>query len=307
MSGASTQIESRDKASASFTSVGDVDDVGHVSHVSERREWSRWRAFRSPTYCIGVAIIVFWALCAIFGPSLVPINPYTADLLSSLTPPGAAHWFGTDQLGRDVFSRVIVGARDILTIAPLATLLGVGVGAVLGLLLGYLGGALDAIAGRLLDALMSLPLIVLALMTLVAIGSSNLAVILVIGLVYAPLVARTVRTAVRAQRGLDYVSAARLSGAGALSIMFFDVLPNVRQPVLIEGIVRLGYAFFTVGTLSFLGLGIQPPSADWGLAIADGSGLLVSGFWWVVAFNSAAIISLVVATNLIADGLGAFN
>jgi peptide/nickel transport system permease protein len=268
---------------------------------------STWRVFRSPTFCIGVAIILFWTICAIFGPHLVPINPYTADLMSPLTPPDATHWFGTDQLGRDVFARVIVGARDILTIAPLATLLGVGVGAALGLALGYIGGAFDAIASRLLDALMSLPLIVLALMTLVAIGSSNAAVIVVIGLVYAPLVARTVRTAVRAQRTLDYVSAARLSGAGTLSIMIFEILPNVRQPVLIEAIVRLGYAFFTVGTLSFLGLGIQPPSPDWGLAIADGSGLLVSGFWWVVAFNSAAIVSLVVATNLIADGLGAFD
>src|SRR5471032_2554320 len=139
---------------------------------------------RSPTFVVGVLILLFWVACALIGHWVVPQDPYASDPLNSLTPPGAAHWFGTDQLGRDVFSRVIVGARDILTIAPLATLLGVGVGAVLGLLLGYLGGALDAIAGRLLDALMSLPLIVLALMTLVAIGSSNLAVILVIGLVY---------------------------------------------------------------------------------------------------------------------------
>ncbi|GLS22227.1 peptide ABC transporter permease [Labrys miyagiensis] len=260
-----------------------------------------------PGLLLGTAILAFWVLCAVFGPSLVPIDPYADDILSSLTPPDTTHWFGTDQLGRDVFARVIVGARDILTIAPLATVLGVGVGSILGLVLGYVGGITDAIVGRLLDALMSLPLIVLALMTLVAVGSSNLAVIAVIGLVYAPLVARTVRTAVRAERERDYVSAARLSGAGALSIMLSEILPNVRQPILIEGIVRLGYAFFTVATLSFLGLGIQPPSPDWGLAIADGYGFLTGGFWWVVAFNALAIISLVVATNLIADGLGAFD
>jgi peptide/nickel transport system permease protein len=262
---------------------------------------------RSPGLLIGVAILLLWVFCAAAGPSIVTLDPYADDMLASLTPPDATHWFGTDQLGRDVFSRVIVGARDILTVAPLATLLGVGVGAALGLALGYLGGILDAIAGRLLDALMSLPLIVIALMALVSIGSSNLAVIVIIGFVYAPLVARTIRTATRTQRERDYVSAARLGGAGAFSIMVFEILPNVRQPILIEGIVRLGYAFFTVATLSFLGLGIQPPSADWGLAIADGYGFLTGGYWWVVAFNAAAIISLVVATNLIAEGLGAFE
>jgi peptide/nickel transport system permease protein len=273
-----------------------------VRTAAER--WS-WRA--SPSLIVGGVILAFWVICALVGPWVVPIDPYADDMLNSLIPPDATHWFGTDQLGRDVFARVIVGARDILTIAPLATLLGVGVGAALGLVLGYVGGILDAIVGRLLDALMSLPLIVLALMTLVAVGSSNLAVIVVIGLVYAPLVARTVRTAVRAQRERDYVAAARLGGAGALSIMLLEILPNVRQPILIESIVRLGYAFFTVATLSFLGLGIQPPSADWGLAIADGYGFLTGGFWWGVTFNAGAIISLVIATNLVADGLGTFE
>jgi len=273
-----------------------------VRTAAER--WS-WRA--TPSLIVGGVILAFWVICALVGPWVVPIDPYVDDMLNSLIPPDATHWFGTDQLGRDVFARVIVGARDILTIAPLATLLGVGVGAALGLVLGYVGGILDAIVGRLLDALMSLPLIVLALMTLVAVGSSNLAVIVVIGLVYAPLVARTVRTAVRAQRERDYVAAARLGGAGALSIMLLEILPNVRQPILIESIVRLGYAFFTVATLSFLGLGIQPPSADWGLAIADGYGFLTGGFWWVVTFNAGAIISLVIATNLVADGLGTFE
>jgi peptide/nickel transport system permease protein len=295
MSDVSTQMETAEGTSALAAAPG------------AWRAWKGRQRFQSPAFCIGAAIIAFWTMCALFGPAIIPFDPYATDLLATVVPPGATHWFGTDQLGRDVFSRVIVGSRDILTVAPLATLLGVGVGTAVGLTLGYLGGTLDAIVGRILDALMSLPLVILALMTLAAFGSSRLAVVLVIGLVYVPLVTRTVRSAVRAQRALDYVSAARLGGAGALSIMFTEILPNVRQPILIEAIVRLGYAFFTVGTLSFLGLGIQPPSTDWGLAIADGSDLLVSGFWWVVAFNSAAIVSLVVATNLIADRFGAFD
>lgn len=256
---------------------------------------------------IGLAVLSFWVACAIVGPLLVPFDPYAEDFLAMMAPPDAVHWFGTDQLGRDVFSRVVVGARDILLVAPLATLAGVGAGSIIGLALGTLGGMADAIGARLLDSVMALPFIVLVTMALVAIGPSNLTVILVIAIAYAPLVARTVRTAAREQRERDYVDAARLAGEGPLAIMFLEILPNVRETILIELVTRLGYAFFSIATLSFLGLGIQPPSADWGLAIADGYGFLTGGKWWVVVFNSAAIISLVMATNLIAQGIGAFE
>lgn len=261
----------------------------------------------TPSTAIGLAVLAFWVACAIVGPLLVPFDPYAEDFLAMMTPPDAVHWFGTDQLGRDVFSRVVVGARDILLVAPLATLAGVGAGSIIGLALGTLGGLADAIGARLLDSVMALPFIVLVTMALVAIGPSNVTVILVIAIAYAPLVARTVRTAAREQRERDYVDAARLAGEGPLAIMFLEILPNVRETILIELVTRLGYAFFSIATLSFLGLGIQPPSADWGLAIADGYGFLTGGKWWVVVFNSAAIISLVMATNLIAQGIGAFE
>lgn len=261
----------------------------------------------APSTVIGSAVLLFWVACAVFGARFVPFDPYAEDFLSMMTPPDAVHWFGTDQLGRDVLSRIVVGSRDILLVAPLATLAGVAAGSVIGLVLGTFGGMVDAVGARLLDAVMSLPFIVLVTMALVAIGPSNLTVVAVIGLAYAPLVARTVRTAAREQRGRDYVSAARLAGEGRLAIMFLEILPNVRETILIELITRLGYAFFSIATLSFLGLGIQPPSADWGLAIADGYGFLTGGKWWVVVFNSAAIISLVMATNLVAQGIGAFE
>ncbi|ESX98905.1 ABC transporter permease [Mesorhizobium sp. LNJC405B00] len=260
-----------------------------------------------PSVIVGSLILLFWVGCAVLGSLFVPYDPYAEDFLVMLAPPDAAHWFGTDQLGRDVLSRIVVGSRDILLVAPAATLLGVAAGSVLGLVLGYFDGLIDAIGARLLDTLMAFPFIVLVTMALVALGPSNLTVILVIGIAYAPLVARTVRAAVREQRERDYVSAARLGGESALAIMFLEILPNVRETILIELVTRLGYAFFSIATLSFLGLGIQPPSADWGLAVADGYGFLTGGKWWVVIFNSAAIVSLVMATNLIAQGMGAFE
>ncbi|MET2829565.1 ABC transporter permease [Mesorhizobium shangrilense] len=261
----------------------------------------------SPSVVIGSLLLLFWVACALFGNLFVPFDPYAEDFLAMLTPPDAMHWFGTDQLGRDVLSRIIVGSRDILVVAPLATLTGVTAGSLIGLVLGYFGGLVDAVGARLLDSVMALPFIVLVTMTLVALGPSNATVILVIGIAYAPLVARTVRAAVREQREREYVSAARLAGEGPLGIMFLEILPNVRETILIELVTRLGYAFFSIATLSFLGLGIQPPSADWGLAIAEGYGFLTGGKWWIVVFNSGAIISLVMATNLVAQGIGAFE
>lgn len=258
---------------------------------------------RSPSFIVGAAIVLFWIGCAIAGPSIVPFDPYASDPLNSLAPPDRAHWFGTDQLGRDVFSRVIVGARDILTIAPLATLVGTLAGTALGLVVGYFGGWLDNAIGRLIDALLALPLVVLALAALAALGAANATVVLVIGLTFMPITARTVRAAVFSERHLDYVDAAQLRGERAPYIMFVEILPNILPPIVVEATVRLGYAIFAVATLSFLGFGIQPPSADWGLALSESYSLMTGGAWWTVVFDAAAIATLVVGVNLIADSV----
>jgi peptide/nickel transport system permease protein len=258
---------------------------------------------RSSTFVIGTVIVAFWIACALFGPHVVPTDPYASDPLNALMPPSAAHWFGTDQLGRDIFARVIAGARDILTIAPLATLVGTLAGTALGLITGYFDGVVDALVSRILEALLALPLVILALGALAALGASELTVIVVIGIVFAPITARTVRAAVLAERHLDYVTAAQLRGETALAIMTIEILPNVLPPIVVEATVRLGYAIFTVATLSFLGFGIQPPSPDWGLAMADNYTLMAGGAWWTVVFDALAIASLVVAVNLIADGI----
>jgi len=259
-------------------------------------------ALRSRTLMTGTGILVFWIACALFGRHMTPLDPYADDLLSTLAPPSGAHWFGTDQLGRDVFSRVIIGARDILIVAPLATLLGTLLGTALGLVIGTVRGVLDDIVSRIIEALQALPLVIVALMMLAAVGTSNATVVLVIGFVFTPLIARTVRAATLNEVDLDYVAAARLRGDGALAIMFIEILPNVLPVALVEMTVRLGYAIFFVASLSFIGFGIQPPSADWGIAIAENYSLIGS-YWWTVLFDAAATASLIIGVNLVADGL----
>jgi peptide/nickel transport system permease protein len=261
------------------------------------------RLTRSATFVVGAVIVLFWVGCAIFGPALVPHDPFADDLMNSLMPPSSDHWFGTDQLGRDVFSRVIVGARDILTVAPLATVLSTLIGTALGLTMGYFGGLVDEVLSRLVDAVLALPTVIVALLALTALGTSTITVLFVIGFSFAPIIARTVRSAVLTEVGLDYVAAAELRRDNTLYILFVEILPNILPPIMVETTVRLGYAIFTVATLSFIGFGIQPPSPDWGLSISANYGMIGGGFWWTVMFDSLAIASLVVGINLVADGI----
>jgi peptide/nickel transport system permease protein len=283
-------------------SVASGESAGARSAASPRRE--RLRALlRSGTFVAGVLIVGFWIVCALFGEHLVPLDPYADDLMSSLQPPSADNWFGTDSLGRDIFSRVIVGSRDILSVAPLATILGTILGTALGLVTGYFRGFIDDAVSRVVEAFLALPLVIIALLALVALGTSNTTVVVVIGVVFAPIIARPGRAAVLSERQLDYVAAAEIRAEGAFHIMFVEILPNVLPPILVETTVRLGYAIFAVATLSFIGFGIQPPSADWGLAIADGYSYIAGGYWWTVLFDALAIASLVVGVNLLADGV----
>jgi peptide/nickel transport system permease protein len=264
---------------------------------------SVWRRLARPGFVLGATVVAFWILCALFGPWLEPQSPYADDLMNALAPPSAAHWFGTDQIGRDIFSRIIAGARPILSVAPAATLLATVCGTALGLVTGYAGGWLDALLSRLIEVILALPLIVVALLVLVALGPSSLNVTVVIALVFTPIIARTVRSSTIAECKLDYVPAARLRDEGPLHIMFVEILPNILPPIMVEVTVRLGYAIFTVASLSFLGFGIQPPSPDWGLAIAENYGLIVGGYGWTVGFAALATASLVVGVNLVAEGL----
>jgi peptide/nickel transport system permease protein len=258
---------------------------------------------KSKTFIVGALLLLWWVICALVGTSFSPDNPLNQNLFLINAAPSGAHWFGTDKLGRDVLSRVIVGARDILIIAPLATLLGTVVGTALGLVQGFFRGIVDSIVGRLVDAVLALPVVIVAFIFVVALGASTQTLIVVIGFAFALIISRTVRTAVLQERELDYVAAARLRDESAAHIMFVEILPNVLGPVLVEFTVRLGYAIFAVATLSFLGFGVQQPTPDWGADIAYNYGLLAAGYWWETLFPALAIASLIVAVNLIADAI----
>lgn len=267
-----------------------------------RREHLR-QLVRSKAFLVGAGIVCFWIVCAVFGPVFAPYNATSPSLALPNAAPSAAHWFGTDALGRDVLSRVIVGARDILEIAPLSTLLGTVLGTTIGLAQGYLRGIFDLVIGRIVDAALALPTVIVAFLFVVAVGPSTLTLILVIGFVFALIIARTVRAAVLQERELDYLAAARLRGESALHIMFIEILPNVFGPIIVEFTVRLGYAIFTIATLSFLGFGVQPPTPDWGADIAANYQYLAAGYWWETLFPALAIASLVIAINLIGDSI----
>jgi peptide/nickel transport system permease protein len=272
------------------------------SERSQARRESLGVLLRKPGFLIGVGILAIWVICAIFGESITPYDPFN-DFARRHLPPSPEHLFGTDRLGRDVFSRVIVGARDVLLVAPLAAILGVVAGSLLGLTMGFYRGLVDDAISRVVEAFLSLPVILVALLTLVVLGSSTTVVVLVVGILFTPIVARTVRSAVIAERQLDYVTAAKLRGESGPYIITREIFPNVLGPIVVELTVRFGYAIFTIATLSFLGVGLQPPSPDWGLTISDEYTNMISGKWWPTFFPALAIATCVVAVNLIADAL----
>ncbi|MGD0874291.1 MAG: ABC transporter permease [Acidimicrobiales bacterium] len=303
-----------DPAAAPVTSRATSDPAGTLTagaagaldvSVGRVRREQLHQLVRSKAFIVGSVILLWWIVCAIFGASFAPYNATTANILNTQLAPSAAHWFGTNDVGEDVLSRVIVGARDILEIAPLATLLGTVLGTTIGLAQGYLRGAFDMLVGRIVDAALSLPIVIVAFLFVVAVGASTITLIVVIGFVFSLIIARTVRTAVLQERELDYLAAARLRDESVPHVMFVEILPNVLGPILVEFTVRLGYAIFTIATLSFLGFGVQLPTPDWGADIAINSNYLAAGYWWETLFPALAIASLVIAINLIGDSIEA--
>lgn len=268
-----------------------------------RRSNAAWRRFvRRPSALVGLAILGFWVLTAILWPIMVPYGPTDFHLLTKFSPPSWEHWLGADNFGRDVLSRVLAGSRTVLLVSTSATVIGVMIGTGLGLIAAFYGGWIEELLMRFMDILMAFPLIVIALLVIAVLGPSQVNVILVVALTFAPYNARIIRAAALDQRSKDFVSAARLRGDSGPYIMVMEILPNISGTIIVELTVRLALAIFTIATLSFLGLGIQPPTPDWGLMISEGRQYYRIAPW-IVLFPSLAIASLVIAINLVAEGL----
>lgn len=309
--GAAATVEVEAARAAGDDIVGEAGAVvgrpPSIDMAAERRQARKERRrllLKRPGFIIGALILLFWIVCAIGGDKITPNDPLNEFDTSNLSPRGG-HLLGTDQLGRDVLSRVMAGARDVLIVAPIAATLSVALGVTLGLLMGYFRGWVDEVISRIIEVLLSIPVVLMGLLIVTTLGASRLVVILTVAVLFTPIVTRTVRAAVLSEAQLDYVTSARLRGEGSSFVMGREILPNLLPTILVEYTVRIGYAVFTVATLSFLGAGIQPPSPDWGLAISDTYQLIQSGQWWVPIFPALAIASVVIATNLLADSVEA--
>jgi peptide/nickel transport system permease protein len=272
--------------------------------------------FTSKIAMVGLALVLFWVFVAIFAPFLTPYTPLEQDWKAPNQGPSRAHILGTDELGRDLWSRLIHGARVVLVLLPITenlwipggtALWGVFValliGTTLGLLGGYYGGWIDEVVMRLLDAMMAVPIILLYMIIMAALGASALNVVIAITIVGTPGIARLVRSLTLDIRTREYIRAAETRGENPWYIMFWEILPNARGPIIIDAMLRVGYSIFAMGTLGFLGLGIPPPSPDWGSMVAKGREFILAGSPWATLWPSVAIASLVVGLNLLADGL----
>lgn len=259
--------------------------------------------YARPTSAIGTTLVALFVVVAALGPLIVPYGPTEQLLAERSQPPGAAHWFGTDRLGRDVFSRVVAGARDIFLLAGGGTAVAVAIGTVTGLIAATLGGWWDEIAFRLYDTLLALPALLLALLLLGTLGPSRSSVLWVIAIAYTPIVARVVRSVVLTVKTREWVAAARMQGETLPWILSREILPSVLPALAVEAALRFSYAIFLVASLGFLGVGVQPPAPDWGLMVAEARDYVYLTPW-SLAFPAAAISLLVVAVNLAADGLG---
>ncbi|MEX1177329.1 MAG: ABC transporter permease [Nitriliruptor sp.] len=251
----------------------------------------------------GAVVLIVLVLAAVFGPSLVPYGVNEQDIASRLNGPSGAHWFGTDDLGRDVFSRVLLGARVSLQVGVIAVGISLVAGTAIGLAAGYRGGWLDAVLMRLMDVLFSFPVILLAIAIVAVLEPSLFTLQLAIAVVFTPIHARVVRGSVLSVREDVHIQAVRALGASDLRIVAKHVLPNVAAPVIVQASLSLAFAILTEAALSYLGIGVQPPRAAWGADLQASQGFLASGSWWMAVFPGLAILVTVMAFNLLGDGL----
>ena len=257
----------------------------------------------NPVTMAAFAMLAVILLAAVVGPSLVPYDPLATNAAIALQPPSFEHWFGTDNLGRDVFSRVVVATRLDLTISIAAVALSFVIGSILGAIAGYWGGWIDAVLNRVLDTIMAFPLFVLAMGIVAAMGNTIENIIYATAIINIPFYARLVRAEVNIRREAGFVLAAKLAGNTDLRVLAFHIFPNALPPMMVQVSLNLGWAILNAAGLSFIGLGVRPPTAEWGIMVAEGANFIVSGEWWLAVFPGLALILAVFTFNLLGDGL----
>jgi peptide/nickel transport system permease protein len=256
---------------------------------------------RVTAFAFGLLLVIL--LAALIGPYVVPYNPLASDTAMALKPPSRLHWFGTDQLGRDIFSRVVVATRLDTFIAIASVVLVFLMGGLAGIAAGYFGGWTDRIVGRIADTIMAFPLFVLAMGIVAALGNTVQNIILATAIVNFPLYARVARAEANVRRNAGFVMAARLSGNSEFRILLGHILPNIMPIMIVQMSLTMGYAILNAAGLSFIGLGVRPPTAEWGIMVAEGAGFMVSGEWWIALFPGLALMIAVFCFNLLGDGL----
>jgi peptide/nickel transport system permease protein len=264
---------------------------------------ARYVVSENPVTGLAFALFVLIALCALIGPYVVPHDPLASETTVALKPPSFSHWFGTDQLGRDIFSRVIVATRLDFAIAISSVALVFAMGGFAGIAAGYFGGWTDRIVSRLADTIMAFPLFVLAMGIVAALGNTVTNIVLATAIINFPLYARVARAEANVRREAGFVQAARLSGNGEFRILLMHILPNIMPIMMVQISLTMGYAILNAAGLSFIGLGVRPPTPEWGIMVAEGAGNIISGEWWIALFPGAALMLAVFCFNLLGDGL----
>jgi peptide/nickel transport system permease protein len=265
----------------------------HIRHVLSE----------NPVTMVAAALFALFVVLALVGPGIVPHDPLASNATAALQPPSATHWFGTDALGRDIFSRTIVATRLDLGIALSAVLIAFVLGIPLGLAAGFFGGWWDAIITRCADTVMAFPLFVLAMGIVAALGNTVGNIVLATAIINLPFYVRVARAEANVRRGAGFIEAARLSGNGDARILAVHLFPNILPPAMVQVSLNMGWAILNAAGLSFIGLGVRPPTPEWGILVAEGAQFIVSGEWWVSFFPGMVLMLAVFTFNLLGDAL----
>ena len=264
---------------------------------------ARFVVTENPVTGFALGLFILFIVAALFGPSLAPHDPLVSNTAQALQPPSGTYWFGTDQLGRDIFSRALVAARLDIGIAAASVALVFALGGFAGLASGFFGGWTDALVGRLSDTIMAFPLFVLAMAIVAALGNTVPNIVLATAIINFPLYVRVARAETTTRREAGFVDAARVAGHRDMGVLLGQVMPNILPLMVVQMSLTMGYAILNAAGLSFIGLGVRPPTPVWGIMVAEGASFIVSGEWWVALFPGATLMVAVFCFNLLGDGL----